>query len=99
MRCSCSLNKSFQVILDSQWVMLLVTTKGAGRDSLNHVHDVWCIPTTLERALQYVLDLLPYEVKDTKIKSIGSPSHSHTNVSAVGSLLQYASIPMVQNPL
>jgi hypothetical protein len=35
------------------------------------MHNVRCISTTLERALWYCLDLLPNEVKHTKIKYMG----------------------------
>jgi hypothetical protein len=41
------------------------------------MHNIRCIPTTLKRALRYCLDLLPNEVKHTKIKSMGMRSHSH----------------------
>jgi hypothetical protein len=62
------------------------------------VQDVRCIPTTLERTLQYGLDLLPYEVEDTKIKSIGSPSLSHKNVSVVGRNVGAISFPRSHRP-
>jgi hypothetical protein len=74
--------------------MLLITTKGVSHDSLNQVHDIWCIPTTLERTLRYGLDLLSYEVKYTKVKSMGLLSHSHKDVPFVGWNVGAISFPM-----
>jgi hypothetical protein len=42
-----------------------------------------CIATTLERALRYGLGLLPYKFNDTKVKSMGAPSHCYKNVAVV----------------
>jgi hypothetical protein len=83
-RCPSRLYGCLQIIHYPQWMVLLVTSQGASRDFLNHVHDVGCIATALKRALRYCLYFLPNKVKHIEVKSMGVRSHSHKKILVVG---------------